>query len=90
MRGLPGKLTSPCRRSAPKILKDFSLLETCNLKIHQVLPKFKEVIPCYFPPTINSKVTISLLIMRSAIELALPVALLNLPVERSLPRSSVL
>ena len=34
--------------------------------------------------------TCSLLIMRSAIELALPVALLNFPVERSLPRSSVL
>ena len=39
-----------------------------------------------FPNSIESR----FLIMRSAIELALPVVLLNFPVERSLPCSSVL
>ena len=37
-----------------------------------------------------TQMLISLLIMESAIELALPVALLNFPGERSLPHSSVL
>ena len=38
----------------------------------------------------KSLTILSLLIMRSAIELAVPVALLNFPVDRSLLRSSVL